>query len=111
MKIVFYKQTKSPVYEYIKRLQVCEKAKILACLKSVEELGFDTPRANFRQINGKLWEIKISNHRIFYVTIQHDTITLLHIYKKQSQKAPPKEIKIAHRRMLEMIENENHYIN
>ena len=93
MRIVFYKQSKSPVYEYIKRLQISEKAKILACLKSVEELGFDTPRANFRQIDGKLWEIKISNHRIFYVTIQHNTITLLHIYKKQSQKRPLKKLR------------------
>lgn len=83
------------------------------CLKSVEELGFDCPRVQFRQIRGKLWEIKIktahAGYRIFYVTIKQSLMILLHIYKKQSQKAPIKEIEVAEKRMLEVLENEELY--
>jgi len=114
MQIVFYKKTKnSPVHEFIKKLQAQDRLRIWACLKSVEELGFDCPRVQFRQIRGKLWEIKIktanSGYRIFYVTIKQSLMILLHIYKKQSQKAPKKEIEIAEKRMLEVLENEELY--
>lgn len=115
MKILFYSPSKSPVYKFIKCLEVRDRAKILACLKSVEELGFDSPRVDFRQIKGKLWEIKIKSatagYRIFYVTIQKDNLVLLHAYKKQSQKAPLKEIIIAEKRMQEILIDENAYIN
>lgn len=115
VKVLFYKATKVPVQDFIKGLDVRDRAKILACLQSVEELGFDSPRVLFRQIKGKLWEIKIkaatSGYRIFYVMVRRDKLILLHAYKKQSQKAPAKEISIAEKRMLEVISHENNYIN
>ena len=61
----------------------------------------------------KLWEIKIravkSGYRIFYVTVQKETLVLLHAYKKQSQKAPIKEIEIAEKRLLEVLAHEDNY--
>lgn len=48
-------------------------------------------------------------YRIFYVTIKQSLTILLHAYKKQSQKAPKKEIEIAEKRMLEVLENEDLY--
>lgn len=84
--------------------------RIFACLKNIEELGLDCPRVQFRQIKGKLWEIKIktmhSNYRIFYVAIKSSIMVLLHMYQKQSQKAPKKELEIAIKRMLEVLEDE-----
>lgn len=113
MNIIFYKTTKAPVYEFIKGLNTKDRAKILACLKNIEDLGFDSPRVQFRQIKGKLWEIKIkatsSGYRIFYMTLYLDTLILLHAYKKQSQKAPSKEMMIAEKRMLEVMKHENEY--
>ena len=50
-----------------------------------------------------------AGYRFFYVTIKHSLTILLHAYKKQSQKAPKKEIEIAEKRMLEVIENEELY--
>ncbi len=113
MKIVFYGKKKKPVVDFIEQLTSKDQAKILACLKNIEELGFDCPRVEFRQISGKLWEIKIqaasAGYRIFYVTIQRKTIVLLHAYKKQSQKAPKKEIDIAEKRLMEVLNDENTY--
>ena len=113
MKIVFYGTKRKPVADFIERLTVKDQAKILACLKSVEELGFICPRVIFRQISGKLWEIKIETHgsgyRIFYVTLKRDLLVLLHAYKKQSQKAPKKEIEIAEKRLMEVLHDESFY--
>ena len=77
-------------------------------------LGFDTPRVEFRHIEGKLWEIKIKavsgGYRVFYVVIKKSTLVLLHAYKKQSQKAPEREIKTAMKRLKEVLANETDYI-
>ncbi len=114
MRIVFYGTKRRPVVDFIDRLTAKDQAKILACLKSIEELGFDCPRVNFRQISGKLWEIKIqtssAGYRIFYVSLRRDTLVLLHAYKKQSQKAPKKEIEIAEKRLMEVLNEESYYL-
>ena len=115
MKIIFYskKNGQCPVRDFILSMQLKDKAKVLACLKSIEDLGFASPRVEFRQIDGRLWEIKIktfsAGFRIFYVKICGNVVVLLHCYKKQTQKAPAKEILIAEKRMLEVIDEENNH--
>jgi phage-related protein len=75
IEILFYIKSsgKIPVSDYIDELSEKDQAKVAACLKSIEDLGFDSPRVEFRQIEGKLWEIKIKlssgGHRIFYVSL------------------------------------------
>ena len=47
VEIIFYVKNgtlKVPVKEFIEKLEPKDKAKILACLKNIEELGFDCPR-------------------------------------------------------------------
>jgi phage-related protein len=56
-----------------------------------------------RHIRGKLWELKASANRIFYVLVTGPEVVLLHAYKKQRQKAPVKEIETAERRMEEVL--------
>ena len=77
--------------------------------KSVEELGFESPRVAFRQIDKKLWEVKIrsskTGYRLFYVSLHGDLLVLLHGYQKQSQKAPKKEIETAEKRMMGVLKN------
>lgn len=115
MKIIFYSKDngKQPVYEFIKGLPIKDRARVLAYLQGIEDLGFDSPRAQFRQIKGSLWEIKIrvqsGGYKLFYVRLYKDLLVLLHAYRKQSQKAPRKEIDTAERRMLEVLEYEANY--
>jgi phage-related protein len=116
MRIFFYSKknsNRSPVVGFIEKLQSKDRAKILACLKGVEDLGFECLRVQFRQIQGRLWEIKIrsssAGFRIFYVSLIGNALMLLHGYKKQSQKAPKKEIDTAMQRMLEVIACEKNY--
>jgi phage-related protein len=115
MKIVFYetKSGRNKVLDFISKLSNQDQARIFGSLKSVEEQGLDSNRVQFRQINGKLWEIKIktqtSGYRFFYVCLNSFKLVLLHAYKKQSQKAPAKELELAERRMKEVFENESYY--
>lgn len=115
MKIFFYVKTnhRCPVKDFIEKLESRDKAKVLACLKNIEELGFDCPRVEFRQMDQRLWEIKIrsgsSGFRIFYVSLKNNILVLLHAYKKQSQKAPQKELDLAKQRMREVIADEKNY--
>jgi phage-related protein len=57
-----------------------------------------------RHIEGKLWEIKLSKDRVFYVVIAGPDMMLLHAYKKQGQRAPPHEIETARKRMRAVLE-------
>lgn len=69
----------------------------------VERHGFDAVRVQFRQIEGKLWEIRVSAHRVFYVLIEREEMVLLHAYRKQGQKLPLKEREVALKRMKELL--------
>ena len=115
MKILFFQKPsgKRPVEQFLVKLSIEERARIAGCFASIEKLGFDTPRVQFRQIRGTLWEIKLktsaTSYRFFYVCLSQKTIVLLHAYKKQSQKAPKKEIETAMNRMLEVYRHESFY--
>ena len=77
---------RSPILEYIESLAKPERARVLEGLEQVERRGLDAVRVQFRQIEGKLWEVKIGSHRVFYVIIGKEEMVLLHAYKKQGQK-------------------------
>jgi phage-related protein len=109
MKVVYFKQNsgKEPVRQYIDKLPKDLAATVLASLKDLEEHGLKNTLVICRQIEGKLWEIKISSQRIFYVLLEGPTMVLPHAYKKQGQKAPKKEISLAERRMKLVIGDHN----
>lgn len=100
---------KAPVEDYIDDIEnKYEKAEILSNLKGVQEYGTDAVGVEFRQIEGKLWELKIkthgNQHRIFYVVLRGSEMVLLHAYLKKTQKAPAKEIETAKQRMKQLLE-------
>lgn len=63
------------------QLFIKEMREELKCGNSNTLLKFNT-----RQVRGKIWEIKISNIRIFYILIDEDHIAFLNICKKQKQR-------------------------
>ena len=90
-----------PVEEFIDGLSAKEAAKVLDALAAIEAHGLETVVT--RQLKGKLWELKVSAARVFYVVVTGPEVVLLHAYKKQGQKAPRKEIETAERRMDEVL--------
>jgi phage-related protein len=63
------------------------------------------PQLRTKLLDAELWEIKLSRHRVFYVLVQGPIMVLLHAYKKQSQKAPFRELEVARKRMREVLDD------
>jgi phage-related protein len=62
----------------------------------------------FRQLRGKLWEIKFNapsgGYRIAYVVIAgEDTMLWSHAFRKKTQKTPAGDLEIAEKRMIEVL--------
>ncbi len=109
MKVSFFSSYSGRCYveDFIDDLVVGDKAAVIAVLKDVETYGLSAVGCQFRQIEGKLWEIKIEapqgGYRIFYVMISSVEMMCLHAYKKQGQKAPKKELEVARKRLKEVL--------
>ena len=108
MQIIFYRTPtgQEPVRKYLSGLSLRDRAAAADVLDAIREHGLRAPGVRFKQIRGKLWEFYIeagASHRIFYIVVNGPMMVLLHGYKKQSQKAPAREIKIAERRIKEVL--------
>ncbi|WP_440681995.1 type II toxin-antitoxin system RelE/ParE family toxin [Cysteiniphilum halobium] len=112
MNIYFYKTSngREPVKEDINKLPRDEKLAAYARLADIEKYGFDFVKVQFKQIKGKLWEIKYkfkNQHRILYCCMQDsNAMVLLHYVKKKTQKLENKDKDIAEKRMSEVLRNE-----
>lgn len=107
MRITFYETASGrwPVEDYLRTLERPERARVTEALQNVQRFGFEA-QVQFRQVRGKLWEIRIRTkeaHRVFYVMVSREEMVLLHAYHKKTQKAPSREIETAERRMKEVL--------
>lgn len=100
---------KAPVEKYIDDISNKEeRADMLSALQGIQEYGTDAVGVDFRQIEGKLWELKIKTygkqHRIFYAVFIGNEMILLHAYLKKTPKAPLREIETARQRLKQLTE-------
>lgn len=88
-------------------LSIQDRAMALAVFKDIQLYGFRARGCEFKQVEGKLWEIKIraptGGYRFFYVMLSEDHIHVLHSYRKQGQKTPIKELDVARKRLREVL--------
>ena len=94
-----------PVGKYLDRLPAREAGEVADALVALEEEGLKA-QVNTRQVRGRLWELKVRDHRIFFVVISGPQLVLLHAYRKSGQKAPPREIDTAASRMEDILKAE-----
>ncbi|MCC7443077.1 MAG: type II toxin-antitoxin system RelE/ParE family toxin [Bdellovibrionales bacterium] len=109
MRIEFHRSRSGRSYfeDFLDELPKADQSVILAVFEDIRQHGFNALGCQFRQIDGKLWEIKIRTSgggwRFFYVNLAADFIHVLHSYKKQGQKAPQREIELARKRLKEVL--------
>ena len=109
MKVEFHRSGSGRSYfeDFLKGLPKADRAASLAVFQDIQTYGFNALGCEFRQLEGKLWEIKIKTAgggwRFFYVTLSQDLIYVLHSYKKQGQKAPVRELELARKRLKEVL--------
>lgn len=110
MRINFYETTsgQAPCEKFIETLPKGDKARLAEVIVGLEKDGLAYSRAQFRQLQGKLWEIKFSSasggFRMAYVLLTQDEIVILHIFKKTTQKTPQKDLDLAEKRMKEVLD-------
>lgn len=96
---------KSPVLDFISGLSLMDRAKVNNGLRLLEEFGTDLGMPHARRIEGRLWELRPGDNRLFYFLYTERKFVILHGFRKQSMKTPEKEIATALRRMKEILEN------
>jgi phage-related protein len=105
MEVRFYRAASGaePVREYLRGLSLDERRMVGAALRALQTSGLTAPGLVTRQLDGKLWEIKASDQRVFYCVAVGPVVWLLHAYRKASQKAPRRELVLAKARMEEVL--------
>jgi phage-related protein len=110
MKVTFASAASGRSYfeKFLQGLSVQDRAVILAVFQDIQTHGLEAKGCEFRQLEGKLWEVKVraptGGYRFFYVLLASDHMRVLHSYKKQGQKAPPKELAVARKRLKEVLD-------
>jgi phage-related protein len=104
--IFFYEDHRgtSPALDFMNSLSAKDRAKVNNVLRLLEEFGTDLGMPHARRIRGRLWELRPGDIRLFYFLQIGRKFVILHGYRKQSVKAPEKEIATALRRMQELLE-------
>lgn len=106
--VLYYtsKNGKNPVKESINSLTDIQKAKIFRMFQLYEEFGLNGIKSHSKHIKGtRFWEIRIrgkDNIRIIYFNYNRDTIMIVHIFIKKSQKIPKRDIEIMEKRYKEV---------
>jgi len=104
--IFFYEdhRGKSPALDFLNSLSPKDRAKANNSLRLLEEFGTKLSMPHARRIDGRLWELRPGDNRLFYFLQIDQKFVIVHGYRKQSMKAPEKEIATALRRMQELLE-------
>jgi len=109
VRVTFYKLSsgRSPIEELIMELSAKDRARFADLIEGIEKYGFDCPRVVFKPLRGKLWEIKFSTsrggYRVAYVMATNDVMVWLHMFSKKTQKTPYDDLKLAEKRMKEVL--------
>lgn len=109
MHVSFYETAsgQSPVEKFIEDLPKNDQVRFAEVIVGIEEQGLSYSRAQFRQLRGKLWEIKFSSRcggfRMTYVLIQSDEMVILHAFRKTTQKTPSRDLDLAEKIMKEVL--------
>jgi len=88
----FYKDTKgfSQPKDYILKIRLdSERAKVAAAIKFLCEKGGYLDEPYSKHVEGKIRELIIKRHRVFYALVENKVIILLYAFYKNTTKSPP----------------------
>ena len=106
-----YYKTKSghiPVKVFIDNLTFKTQRKFFVKIDWLEEHGPRLPEPHTKKLESDLYELRFEGEdgviRIIYFFYIGKKIILLNGFKKKTQKTPRREIKLAHKRMVDYLE-------
>ena len=105
--IEYYSET---VEQFILQLSPGLLARYLRLTDLMLEFGPNLGMPHTRAMGGGLFEIRVKGQegiaRVFYCTMVHRRIVMLHAFIKKSQKTPKRELAIATRRQREVLRDD-----
>jgi phage-related protein len=104
VRIRYYRSARGdePVREYVEALPSRERDDWDEVLTLLGLFGLEAP-VSLRQLEGKLWEIRLGRHRVAYVIVRGPEMVLLHAFKKQAQRTARSDLDLALRRAREVL--------
>ena len=114
-KIRFYKDRKGnvPVLDFLRKLAKqkgkdsrINLGKIQDYIKILEEHGTRAGEPYIKKVDAKenIWELRPLGNRIFFVAWIENSFVLLHVFQKQTQKTPQRQIDQARREVKDLRE-------
>jgi phage-related protein len=109
--IDFYRTSsgRNVIDEFVRGLSPQDQGRFVDVYKGIQAEGLRFSRVQFRQLAGKLWEIKYSapggKYRIAYVMLVADRMVWLHMFKKTTKKTPKNDLELALKRMGEVLKS------
>ncbi|MFB6365179.1 type II toxin-antitoxin system RelE/ParE family toxin [Paenibacillus elgii] len=82
--------------------------KVYYCLEILKEGGTRAGEKFTKHIDGKLWELRPGDHRVFFFLWNGNYFVLLHTFRKETKKTPPEEIEKAKREMEDWVSRNGH---
>ena len=105
---------RSPIKDYIDRLNNLaakgdkdshiKAGQIAAHIVRLERLGHRIREPYAKNLGNGLWELRPIRDRILYAAWENNSFILLHIFKKDTQKTPKREIEQAKRNLADIRE-------
>lgn len=115
--IYFYmdKSGKEPVKEYMAELagrkdkdSRIKLNKIRDYVKALSEYGTRAGEPYIKRLDGDIWELRPLRDRILFAAWDGSGFVLLHVFMKQTQKTPQREIERAKRSLADYRERRKH---
>ena len=92
------KDGSSPVEKFIGELTEKERAKVRAYIKILREFGHNVRRPIADYLKEGIYELKPQAHRVFYFYFMKDSVVLLHMIRKRTDKIPPNDLSLCIKR-------------
>jgi phage-related protein len=98
---------RSPIDEFLNKLNPETYAKVARMLELLAETGPELGLPYSRAMGGGLFELRVrgkNEARLLYLFIKNREIIIVHAFSKKAQKTPPKELKLARKRHKELTQ-------
>lgn len=111
-KILFYADAKgkAPALDYIRELSKSSSKdsrikfnKISQYLKVLETEGTTAGEPYMKHLDGDIWELRPLRDRLLFAAYVNGSFVILHVFMKQTQKTPAREIEQAKRELADFI--------
>lgn len=111
--VLFYEDRSGniPVYDYMQELAKSSSKdsrikfnKISQYIKVLESEGTTVGEPVMKHLDGDIWELRPIRDRILFAAYVNGSFVLLHVFMKQTQRTPPREIEKAKRELADFIE-------